>query len=1125
MPITPLSKPLKTEYKPLGLEAFAQPLSQMQAKFDVAKSQIEDADYKINRLNWAKGEEEAAKGLINDYNTQASDLAGKLMRSGNYREAGSALKGINKKYNNDPQIQALQSNAAGYKAVVAEMDEAVKNRTMTSDYRDSKLAKIRANFKGTNYDSKTGEYNKINASSAMKNSAIEKDILKKADQITRASAEEQELRLGAEITRKLRGKDNVLQYDDVLAHLRQSSEFKEYSKEKAELEFFTKNESSKNSENPFEFADSQVEFNMRQLDAALEFYSKQPENDVNTDKIEEILAAKENLLKIEENKTQDPNSYFNTAENIYVGNHDYLRGVTKTSAEIKDYTKIALDKEASNKAKKVLEKQIDIGAITTVLSGKNTPETGNIMPVETEQVANDLAGIPEGEQNVVASFAEIDNTAEKVANSNIGVSAFTSKSDTNAVNKQKLEILTDKRTRYKETIQSKKDEISELESKLGGLSGNEEAQAEAEITRLQEENILIYEAKEKSTFELENIIKMSQRNDFVTKKVNKALNNLSWMDRFEGEKVNETQAKEINKVYSETTGDALGTITRLQEKSDAYVNSPELIKLVEKEKVTVEDSKKIALNITKSYKPKTKEELEEEAKNYNADWESIKLALSWGNKTGSSFINSSPLEEVSTEEQLVLLSDFNKKAGLEGKDALTLYQLNQYKKYVNGEHNLEKNKKSTTVAGTPARDNLAAGNKYETTGPVEYKPEAESIISNAKIVAKGIEEYNKNQNIAKKQEIIQSNNLYAKELDNIYNTLEEAKTLDNPRILQTNEIIIDKSFEKLSPKATQFADNVKGNMINYVIKFNPVTGEIITGKEGVVKTSNFDQDLYDPATMRAVSIVDSGGTKQTIYAVTRKQTADKAVQKVALSTDFSASNVSRKQADEGDLLQNQAGAGKEIAATQEQNPPIIYLTDGGTNANIVKDAKFEQINLLNELRDGVMTGKTSSDETDPAINKGLNNLANIELLDVNKKKHYVSLAANLQENINQKKTFSFSIPPAVVQKVGKDYEDKDMISEDFDGVILEGYQVYNTMIYQTKNGKLSYSVIRNVNTGKVDEQGKPIVYRKQIEAERIANTDGLPNRLVKNFIMYGAGQQDFIIRDDKNSPFFTDLGF
>ena len=72
MAITPLSTPLKTEYKPLGLEAFAQPLSQMQAKFDVAKSQIEDADNKINRLNWATGEEEKAKQLAKNYNQQAT---------------------------------------------------------------------------------------------------------------------------------------------------------------------------------------------------------------------------------------------------------------------------------------------------------------------------------------------------------------------------------------------------------------------------------------------------------------------------------------------------------------------------------------------------------------------------------------------------------------------------------------------------------------------------------------------------------------------------------------------------------------------------------------------------------------------------------------------------------------------------------------------------------------------------------------------------------------------------------------------------------------------------------------------------------------------------------------------
>ena len=255
----------------------------------------------------------------------------------------------------------------------------------------------------------------------------------------------------------------------------------------------------------------------------------------------------------------------------------------------------------------------------------------------------------------------------------------------------------------------------------------------------------------------------------------------------------------------------------------------------------------------------TKEELEKYVKNYNPTYETIKSVIAFGTNTGSSYLNNS-LEEVSTEEQLVLLSDFNKKAGLEGKDALTLYQLNQYKRYVNGEHNLEKNKKSPTVAGSSSIDVRAAkprgdkgfglrrGESAEATGKVTYDAEAKSIISNAKIVAKGIEEYNKNQNIAKKQEIIQSNNLYAKELDNIYNTLEEAKTLDNPRILQTNEVVMDQSFKKLSPKTIQFAENVNNNMKQYVVKFNPDTGKII---KGVVETNNFDQNLYDPTSMRA----------------------------------------------------------------------------------------------------------------------------------------------------------------------------------------------------------------------------------------------------------------------------------
>ena len=35
MPLTPISTPLTMEYKPLGLEAFAVPLSKLQEKFDL----------------------------------------------------------------------------------------------------------------------------------------------------------------------------------------------------------------------------------------------------------------------------------------------------------------------------------------------------------------------------------------------------------------------------------------------------------------------------------------------------------------------------------------------------------------------------------------------------------------------------------------------------------------------------------------------------------------------------------------------------------------------------------------------------------------------------------------------------------------------------------------------------------------------------------------------------------------------------------------------------------------------------------------------------------------------------------------------------------------------------------
>jgi hypothetical protein len=64
MAITPLSTPITTEYKPLGLEAFAVPLSQLQKKFDLTQEQLNKTEYSLDHL---KGDDERTKQLMGDH--------------------------------------------------------------------------------------------------------------------------------------------------------------------------------------------------------------------------------------------------------------------------------------------------------------------------------------------------------------------------------------------------------------------------------------------------------------------------------------------------------------------------------------------------------------------------------------------------------------------------------------------------------------------------------------------------------------------------------------------------------------------------------------------------------------------------------------------------------------------------------------------------------------------------------------------------------------------------------------------------------------------------------------------------------------------------------------------------
>ena len=171
MAITPLSTPLKTEYKPLGLEAFAQPLSDMQAKFDVAKSQIDDTEYTLSRLS---KDDDRAKEKLEDLNEKTSQLAENLIKTGNYRQATQKLKDLNKYYAKDAEILGISKNYKNYQEGLKKMQEGKYTKEDIDVWKAYTLGK----FKGTEYDPSTGSYTEIDASPKIEN--LEDEIREEA---------------------------------------------------------------------------------------------------------------------------------------------------------------------------------------------------------------------------------------------------------------------------------------------------------------------------------------------------------------------------------------------------------------------------------------------------------------------------------------------------------------------------------------------------------------------------------------------------------------------------------------------------------------------------------------------------------------------------------------------------------------------------------------------------------------------------------------------------------------------------------------------------------------------------------------------------------------------------------
>jgi hypothetical protein len=346
MGINPLSTPLKTEYKPLGLEAFAQPLSEMQAKYDVVESQIDDANYTLSRLS---KDDPRAKELIAEIEGKTNDLAQNLMATGNYKQAGKKLKDLNEAYAKSNEVNAIAGNKAAYTAALEEEKKRVgasSNGISQRDF-DNWNYYTTNKFEGTKYDPETEQYTSINTRPVMENK--EKEIMdyslkmagmapeERITQLQNLGIDSQTLDLGtATIIKTSRDRDQVA--GEISRMLHNSDQYKDWVDETSKLEFYRSNNTDPN------FKDNVMQTAADKLNDKLTQYnelakSKDPATaKVGTEGVSYIQGQLTTLSKgIEDAKKS--NAYDDYAEQVYTADRKgLLDKISFNAADLVDFS-------------------------------------------------------------------------------------------------------------------------------------------------------------------------------------------------------------------------------------------------------------------------------------------------------------------------------------------------------------------------------------------------------------------------------------------------------------------------------------------------------------------------------------------------------------------------------------------------------------------------------------------------------------------------------------------------------------------------------------------------------------------------------------------------------------------
>ena len=272
MAVTPLSTPLKTEYKPLGLEAFAQPLSDMQAQFDTAKENIESADFALARLSQ---DDTRAKDLLKEIEQKRDDLANNLISTGNYRQATSKLRELNKVYNKDTETNAIKGNYEAYKEAAKKEKERVDKGDITQKDFDVWDFKVKHSFKGTDYKKDDDTYTSINVHPRMKN--MEKELREESLKIAGMAEKQIEEWVNTNqvdaftkerIQTLIKTRDLEQVAGEIERFLRTSDQYKDWVNEDADYKWYY------NDNTDPEFKDKFVEAKLTQYDDKIAYWNQ-----------------------------------------------------------------------------------------------------------------------------------------------------------------------------------------------------------------------------------------------------------------------------------------------------------------------------------------------------------------------------------------------------------------------------------------------------------------------------------------------------------------------------------------------------------------------------------------------------------------------------------------------------------------------------------------------------------------------------------------------------------------------------------------------------------------------------------------------------------------------------------